>query len=69
MFAGHIDRQTIISDQPVLVLDGEAVLSSFADVEDATDFIVRSKSDTAIILRHNGLNWDVLRVAHRAAGK
>jgi hypothetical protein len=60
MFAGSLDRQTIIADQPVLVVDGEAILNSFARVEEATDFIHRTKSNTAIILRHNGLKWHVL---------
>ncbi len=61
MFAGHLDHQTIISDQPVLVLDGEAILNSFSRLEDATDFLIRTKNDTAVILRHNGRNWDVCR--------
>ena len=60
MFAGNIQHQTIIADQPVLVVDGHAVLNSFARVEDATDFLIRTKNDTAFILRHNGLNWDIL---------
>jgi hypothetical protein len=60
MFAGNIQHQTIIADQPVLVLDGQAVLSSFARVEDATRFLIRTRNDTAFILRHNGLNWDIL---------
>lgn len=65
MFAGNLDQQTIISDQPVLVVDGEAILNSFSRVEDATDFITRTKSDTAIILRHNGLNWDICPLTRR----
>jgi hypothetical protein len=65
MFAGNLDQQTIISDQPVLVVDGEAILNSFSRVEDATDFITRTKSATAIILRHNGLNWDICSPAQR----
>ncbi len=64
MFAGRMEQQTIISDQPVLVVDGEAIVNSFARVEDATDFLTRTRNDTAIILRHNGLNWD--RCGHRA---
>ena len=60
MFAGNVQEQTIIADQPVLVVDGEAILSSFARVEEATAFLVRTRNDTAFILRHNGLNWDIL---------
>jgi hypothetical protein len=60
MFAGNVQQQTIIADQPVLVVDGKAILNSFARVEDATDFLARTQSDTALILRHNGLNWDVV---------
>ena len=59
MFAGYIDQQTIISDQPVLVVDGEAVLSSFSRVHEAETFLQQSKSDTALIFRHNGHNWDI----------
>jgi hypothetical protein len=61
MFAGYIDQQTIISDQPVLVLDGEAVLSSFSQVQEAECFLKQAKSDTALIFRHNGHNWDICR--------
>jgi hypothetical protein len=60
MFAGHVQQQTIIADQPVLVVDGKAILNSFARVEDATDFLAKTRSDTALILRHNGSNWDVV---------
>jgi hypothetical protein len=60
MFAGNVHQQTIIADQPVLVLDRGAVLNSFARVEEATDFLLRNKNDTAFILRHNGLNWDIV---------
>jgi hypothetical protein len=61
MFAGNIDQQTVISDQPVLVVDGEAVLSSFSRLYDAELFLKHAKSDTALIFRHNGHNWDVCR--------
>jgi hypothetical protein len=59
MFAGNIEQQTVISDQPVLVVDGEAVLSSFSRLYDAEMFLKHAKSDTALIFRHNGCNWDV----------
>jgi len=64
MFAGYLDETTIISDQPVLVVDGKSVVNSFARVDEATDFIARTRSDTAVILRHNGLNWDIWPFAH-----
>lgn len=60
MFAGNVQQQTIIADQPVLVIDGEAILNCFAEVEDATDFLVRTRSNTAFILKHNGRNWDIV---------
>jgi len=60
MFAGNVQQQTIVSDQPVLVVDGKAILNSFEKVEDATDFLAKTPSDTALILRHNGSNWDVV---------
>jgi hypothetical protein len=60
MFAGTIDNQTIIADQPVLVVDGESVLNSFSRIQEARIYLSRAKSDTAMIFRHNGLNWDVI---------
>ena len=59
MFAGNIDQQTIISDQPVLVVDGEAVLSSFSRLHEAETYLKQTNSDTALIFRHNGHNWDI----------
>jgi hypothetical protein len=59
MFAGNIHQQTVISDQPVLVVDGDAVLSSFSRLYDAEKFLKHAKSDTALIFRHNGHNWDI----------
>jgi hypothetical protein len=61
MFAGTIDNQTIIADQPVLVVDGESVLNSFARIQEAKIYLRKANSDTAMIFRHNGLNWDVIR--------
>ena len=61
MFAGNIKEQTVIADQPVLVVDGESVLNAFDRVNEAVVFLRRAKSDTALIFRHNGSNWDVCR--------
>jgi hypothetical protein len=61
MFAGTIEKQTIIADQPVLVVDGESVLNSFSRIQEAWVYLRKSNSDTAMIFRHNGLNWDVIR--------
>lgn len=61
MFAGTIAKQTIIADQPVLVIDGEAVLNSFSRIQEARIYLRKANSDTALIFRHNGLNWDVIR--------
>jgi hypothetical protein len=61
MFAGNIKEQTVIADQPVLVVDGESVINAFNQVKDAIVFLKRAKSDTAMIFRHNGSNWDVCR--------
>jgi hypothetical protein len=60
MFAGNVQQTTLIADQPVVVIDGQAVLNSFARVEEATRFLARNRSDTAVIVRHNGRNWDIL---------
>ncbi len=61
MFAGNINQQTIISDQPVIVVDGENILNSFSGVGEATQFLKRFRSETALIFRHNGSNWDICR--------
>jgi len=65
MFAGTIEKQTIIADQPVLVVDGESVLNSFSRIQEAWVYLRKSNSDTAMIFRHNGLNWDVIRQEDR----
>ena len=66
MFAGNIKAQTVIADQPVVVVDGENILSSFSGVKEATQFLKIVKSDTAMIFRHNGSNWDIcIPDAHR----
>jgi hypothetical protein len=59
MFAGNIKEQTVIADQPVLVVDGDAILNGFDRVQQARVYLKKAKSDTAMIFRHNGLNWDV----------
>jgi hypothetical protein len=59
MFAGNINHQTVISDQPVVVVDGENILCSFSGVKEATQFLKRVRSSSALIFRHNGSNWDV----------
>jgi len=58
MFAGEIDHQTIIANYPVLVLDGKSFVNSFARIEEATDFLYRTGSETAVIYRHTGVKWD-----------
>jgi hypothetical protein len=59
MFAGIINQQTVIADRPLLVVDGEAILSSFSELREAARFLKDVKSDTALIFRHNGSNWDI----------
>jgi hypothetical protein len=61
MFAGNIEEQTVIADQPVLVVDGGSVINAFDRLNEARVYLQRTKSDTAIIFRHNGLNWDACR--------
>jgi hypothetical protein len=58
MFAGHIQHQTVIADQPVVVVDDGNILCSFSGIKEATQFLKRVKSGTALIFRHNGSNWD-----------
>ena len=57
MFTGRIGENIIMSDRPIVALDGEQILFAFDNVEDATSFLLRSGSDTTTIFRHNGLNW------------
>lgn len=59
MFAGVINQQTVIADRPLLVVDGEAILSSFSELREAARFLEDVHSDTALIFRHNGSNWDI----------
>jgi len=61
MFTGNINTQTVIADQPVVVVDGQNILSSFSGVKEATQFLKIVKSETAVIFRHNGSNWAVCR--------
>lgn len=61
MFAGNINEQTVIADQPVLVVDGDAVVNGFDRLQEARVYLKNVRSDTAVIFRHNGLNWDVCR--------
>ena len=60
MFVGNVQQHTIIADQPVLVVEGSSILSTFSNVQDAADFLARTRNETAFILRHNGSNWDIM---------
>ena len=57
MFTGMIGENVIMSDRPIVAVDGEQVLFAFDNVEDATGFLLRSGTDTTTIFRHNGLDW------------
>ena len=57
MFTGRIGERIIMSDRPIVAVDGEQILFAFDNEEDATGFLLRSGSDTTTIFRHNGLNW------------
>ena len=57
MFTGRIGENIIMSDRPIVAVDGEQILFAFDNEEDATGFLLRSGSDTTTIFRHNGLNW------------
>ena len=57
MFTGRIGENIIMSDRPIVAVDGEQILFAFDNVEDATGFLLRSGSDTTTIFRHNGLDW------------
>jgi len=57
MFTGRIGERIIMSDRPIVAVDGDQILFAFDNVEDATGFLLRSGTDTTTIFRHNGLDW------------
>jgi hypothetical protein len=57
MFTGRIGERVIMSDRPIVAVDGEQILFAFDNVEEATGFVVKSGSNTTMIFRHNGLDW------------
>jgi hypothetical protein len=58
MFAGRIGEKVVMSDHPILAVDGEKILFAFDNVDDATGFLLRDGSNTTTIFKHNGNNWD-----------
>ena len=58
MFAGQIGEKVVMSDHPILAVDGEQILFAFDNVDDATGFLLREATDTATIFKHNGKDWD-----------
>ena len=58
MFAGRIGETVVMSNHPVLAVDGEEILFAFDNVDEATGFLLREGSDTTTIFRHNGRDWD-----------
>jgi hypothetical protein len=62
MFAGRIGEKVVMSDHPVLAVDGGQILFAFDTVDDATGFLLKEGSDTTSIFRHNGRDWDKLQV-------
>jgi len=57
MFAGTIGETTVVSDHPILAVDGEQILLAFNNVEDATGFLLKAGNDTTSIFRHDGNGW------------
>ena len=60
MFAGQIGEKVVMSDHPILAVDGEQILFAFDNVDEATSFLLREATDTATIFKHNGQDWDKL---------
>ena len=58
MFAGRIGEKVVMSDHPILAVDGEQILFAFDNVDDATGFLLKEGSDTTTLFRHNGKDWD-----------
>ena len=66
MFAGRIGENVVVSDHPVLAVDGEQILFAFNDIDEATSFLLREATDTTTIFRHNGRDWDRVEKPKRA---
>jgi len=58
MFAGRIGENVVVSDHPVLAVDGGQILLAFDNIDEATSFLLKEASDTTTIFRHNGRDWD-----------
>jgi len=58
MFAGRIGDKIVMSDHPILAVDGEQILFAFANVDDATRFLRKEGNHNTTIFRHNGKDWD-----------
>ena len=61
MFAGQIGGKVVLSDHRILAVDGEQILFAFGNEDDATGFLLKEGSDTAMIFRHNGKDWDQIK--------
>ena len=57
MFAGRIGEKVVMSDHPVLAVDGEEILFAFDNLAEATGFLLKQATDTTTIFRHNGRDW------------
>ena len=58
MFAGRIGENVVMSDHPVLAVEGEQILLAFDNIDEAMSFLRKEAIDTTTIFRHNGRDWD-----------
>ena len=58
MFSGRIGEKVVMSDHPVLAVDGEQIQFALDNLADATGFLLKEATDTTTIFRHNGRDWD-----------
>jgi len=60
MFTGRIGAKVVMSDHPILAVDGEQIVFAFENEDEATGFLLKEATDTTTIFKHNGNDWDKL---------
>ena len=60
MFSGTIDENTVLASNRFVILGRGVVLGSYRTLEEAEQYLetlLPSERESAIVYRHNGLNW------------
>jgi len=68
MFTGRIGAKVVMSDHPILAVDGEQIVFAFDNEEEATGFLLKEATDTTMIFKHNGDDWDKLETPNKPIG-